>query len=107
MAARLALDHLLLATLSKHAGVPCEDDGDIRPIVDHHTASDFAAVASLTVGSLRDWLFGDSADGADLAALARCLALLIGERPGLSSPGSPCLCMSRAPRPGPSDAGRK
>src|SRR5690606_35249392 len=52
------------------AVIPYEDDEVTRLIVDGHDAAAFAPVAHLTVGGLRDWLLGEEADEAALAALA-------------------------------------
>ncbi len=70
VAAQMALAELPLGTFLNHAVVPYEDDEVTRLIVDHHDAAAFAPVAHLTVGDFRDWLLGDAADAAALAALA-------------------------------------
>jgi ethanolamine ammonia-lyase large subunit len=70
VAAQMALADLPLATFLNEAVVPYESDAVTRLIVDTHDASAFAPVSHLTVGGLRDWLLGDAADEAALAALA-------------------------------------
>ena len=70
VAAQMALADLPLATFLQQALVPYEQDEVTRLIIDHHDAAAFAPVAHLTVGGLRDWLLGDSATPAVLAALA-------------------------------------
>ena len=70
VAAQCALAELPLARLLQEAVVPYEDDEVTRLIVDGHDAAAFAPVAHLTVGGFRDWLLGDAADEAALAALA-------------------------------------
>jgi ethanolamine ammonia-lyase large subunit len=50
--------------------VPYEDDEVTRLIVDTHDTEAFAAIRSLTVGELRDWLLSDEATGEMLTALA-------------------------------------
>ena len=70
VAAQWALAELPLARLLQEAVVPYEDDEVTRLIVDGHDAAAFAPVAHLTVGGFRDWLLGDAADEAALAALA-------------------------------------
>ena len=46
------------------------DDEVTRLIIDTHDAAAFAPVSHLTVGDFRNWLLGDAADSAALAALA-------------------------------------
>jgi ethanolamine ammonia-lyase large subunit len=70
VAARAALADLPLATFLQQAVVPYEVDEVTRLIIDSHDAAAFAPVAHLTVGAFRDWLLGDAADTATLAALA-------------------------------------
>jgi ethanolamine ammonia-lyase large subunit len=50
--------------------IPYEDDEVTRLIVDTHDAGAFTPVSHLTVGDFRNWLLGDAADSAALAALA-------------------------------------
>ncbi len=70
VAAQMALADLPLASFLHEAVVPYEDDEVTRLIVDQHDAAAFAPVSHLTVGDLRNWLLGDAAHGASLAALA-------------------------------------
>jgi ethanolamine ammonia-lyase large subunit len=70
VAAQMALAALPLTTFLNEAVVPYEDDEVTRLILDSHDAAAFQPVAHLTVGDFRDWLLGDAADSAALAALA-------------------------------------
>ncbi|MEK8047909.1 ethanolamine ammonia-lyase subunit EutB [Ideonella margarita] len=70
VAAQMALADLPLRTFLSQSVVPYEDDEVTRLIIDTHDAAAFAPVAHLTVGGLREWLLGDDADEAALAALA-------------------------------------
>ncbi|WP_434211970.1 ethanolamine ammonia-lyase subunit EutB [[Pseudomonas] boreopolis] len=70
VAAQMALADLPLRHFLDEAVIPYEDDEVTRLIVDGHDAAAFAPVAHLTVGGLRDWLLGEEADEAALAALA-------------------------------------
>lgn len=70
LAARIALADLPLATFLQQPVVPDEGDEVSRLIIDSHDAAAFAPVAHLTVGAFRDWLLGDAASTAALAALA-------------------------------------
>ena len=70
VAAQLALADLPLAVFLQQALVPYEQDEVTRLIIDSHDAAAFAPVAHLTVGGFRDWLLGDAATPAVLAALA-------------------------------------
>jgi ethanolamine ammonia-lyase large subunit len=70
VAAQMALADLPLAHFLNEAAVPYETDEVTRLIVDRHDAAAFAPVAHLTVGGLRDWLLGEAAGSASLAALA-------------------------------------
>ena len=70
MAARAALAEAPLATFLHDAVVPYDDDEVTRLVIDTHDAAAFAPVAHLTVGDFRDWLLGDAATPAALAALA-------------------------------------
>jgi len=70
MAARWALAEVPLARFLEEQVVPYEIDEVTRLIVDHHDATAFRPVASLTVGEFRDWLLSDAADTAALTALA-------------------------------------
>src|SRR6201994_2517751 len=70
VAAQMALADLPLAHFLNEAIISYEDDEVTRLIVDTHDAAAFAPIAHLTVGGLRDWLLGESATTAALAALA-------------------------------------
>jgi ethanolamine ammonia-lyase large subunit len=70
VAAQMALAELPLSTFLNEAVVPYEDDAVTRLVIDTHDAAAFAPVAHLTVGDFRNWLLGDAADSAALAALA-------------------------------------
>jgi len=70
VAAQCCLADLPLKHFLQEAVIPYEDDEVTRLIMDGHDAQAFAAVAHLTVGGLREWLLGDAADEAALAALA-------------------------------------
>jgi ethanolamine ammonia-lyase large subunit len=70
VAAQMALAALPLRAFLNEAVVPYEDDEVTRLIVDSHDAAAFQPVAHLTVGDFRNWLLGDAADEATLAALA-------------------------------------
>ena len=70
VAAQMALADLPLTEFLNEAVVPYEKDEVTRLIADTHDASAFAPVASLTVGSFRDWLLGDEASTESLTALA-------------------------------------
>lgn len=74
VAAQRALADLPLRHFLHEAVVPYEEDEVTRLILDGHDAAAFAPVAHLTVGGFRDWLLGEAADEAALAAL----------RPGLT-----------------------
>ena len=73
IAACMALADVPLRSFLQHSVVPYEEDEVTRLIVDSHDAAAFAPVAHLTVGAFRDWLLGDAADTATLAALAHGL----------------------------------
>jgi len=70
VAAQMALADLPLKAFLSEAVVPYEADAVTRLIVDTHDSAAFAPVAHLTVGDFRNWLLGDEADAAALAALA-------------------------------------
>jgi len=70
VAAQMALAVLPLRAFLNEAVVAYEDDEVTRLIVDSHDAAAFQPVAHLTVGDFRNWLLGDAADEATLAALA-------------------------------------
>src|SRR4029077_9026221 len=62
VAARMALAEVPLERFLNEALIPYEDDEVTRLIIDRHDRKAFAAVASLTVGELRDWLLADTTD---------------------------------------------
>jgi ethanolamine ammonia-lyase large subunit len=70
VAAQMALADLPLTAFLNEAVVPYEDDEVTRLILDTHEAGAFAAVASLTVGGLRDALLSEAATGDWLDGLA-------------------------------------
>ena len=70
VAAQFVLADLPLAHFLSEQVVPYEDDEVTRLIVDTHDTEAFAAIRSLTVGELRDWLLSDEATGEMLTALA-------------------------------------
>src|SRR6202045_4373831 len=61
IAARIALADVPLKQFLHEAVIPYEDDEVTRLIVDSHDPAAFAAIASLTVGSFRDWLLSGKA----------------------------------------------
>src|ERR1700687_2813000 len=71
IAARIALSDVPLKQFLHEAVIPYEDDEITRLILDTHDVSAFAGVASLTVGSFRDWLLSDAATTSVLGKLAR------------------------------------
>ena len=71
IAARMALADVPLRQFLNEAVVPYEDDEVTRLIVDSHDTAGFAAIASMTVGSFRDWLLSDAATGEVLEKIAR------------------------------------
>jgi ethanolamine ammonia-lyase large subunit len=70
VAAQMALAELPLSTFLSETVVAYETDEVTRLIVDTHDRAAFAPVSHLTVGDFRNWLLGDAADAATLAALA-------------------------------------
>src|SRR5260370_24954731 len=70
IAARIALADVPLKQFLHEAVVAYEDDEITRLIIDTHYKSAFAAIASLTVGSFRDWLLSDAATSAVLKPLS-------------------------------------
>lgn len=70
VAAQMALAEVPLRHFLVEAVIPYEADEVTRLIIDSHDALAFAPVSHLTVGGLRDWLLGEQADEAALAALA-------------------------------------
>src|SRR6266853_1291157 len=71
IAARIALADIPLKQFLHETVIPYEDDEITRLIIDTHDASAFAGIASLTVGSFRDWLLSDAASGEVLKKLSR------------------------------------
>jgi ethanolamine ammonia-lyase large subunit len=70
VAAQRALADLPLAHFLAEAVIPYEADEVTRLILDRHEPAAFAPVRHLTVGGFRDWLLGEAAGPAALAALA-------------------------------------
>ena len=70
VAAQRALADLPLRHFLAEPIIPYEADEVTRLILDTHDAAAFAPVAHLTVGGFRDWLLGEEASPATLAALA-------------------------------------
>ena len=70
VAAKLCLADLPLNTFLTRALVPYEDDEVTRLIIDTHDAQAFAPIAHLTVGSLRDFLLSENAEGDVLVRIA-------------------------------------
>src|ERR1700733_7209512 len=66
MAARLCLADLPLTVFLEQALIPYEADEVTRLIFDTHDRAAFAAISSLTVGDLRNWLLLESTDAAAL-----------------------------------------
>jgi ethanolamine ammonia-lyase large subunit len=71
VAARMALADVPLTQFLQEAVIPYEDDEITRLILDSHDAIAFAPIASLTVGSFRDFLLSDAATPEALRKLAR------------------------------------
>src|SRR5262249_44714408 len=71
VAARMALADVPLTQLLQEAVVPYEDDEVTRLILDGHDPIAFAPIASLTIGSFRDFLLSDAATPESLRKLAR------------------------------------
>jgi ethanolamine ammonia-lyase large subunit len=70
VAAQIALAEVPLSRFLDEELVPYEKDEVTRLIIDTHDQVAFTPVAHLSVGGFRDWLLGDDADSASLAALA-------------------------------------
>ncbi|WP_332855007.1 ethanolamine ammonia-lyase subunit EutB [Duganella sp. S19_KUP01_CR8] len=70
VAAQMALAELPLSLFLNQMVVPYEQDEVTRLIIDDHDRIAFARIAHLTVGDFRNWLLGDAADEAVLAAVA-------------------------------------
>ena len=71
VAAQMALAELPLTVFLNEALVPYDSDEVTRLIIDTHDRAAFAPISHLCVGDFRDWLLGNAADSAALAALAR------------------------------------
>jgi ethanolamine ammonia-lyase large subunit len=71
IAARMALADVPLRTLLQETVIPYEDDEITRLIVDGHDATAFSPIASLTVGSFRDFLLSDAVTSEVLKRLSR------------------------------------
>ena len=71
VAAQMALAELPLTVFLNDALVPYDSDEVTRLIIDTHDRAAFAPISHLCIGDFRDWLLGDAADSAALAALAR------------------------------------
>lgn len=70
VAAQMALADIPLKHFLDEALIPYESDEVTRLIIDTHDQQAFAPVSHLTVGGLRDWLLGETADETSLRALA-------------------------------------
>ena len=73
IAARMALADVPLHTFLQETVIPYEDDEVTRLIVDGHDGAAFAPIASLTVGSFRDFLLSDAATCEVLRKLSRAI----------------------------------
>src|ERR1700692_3054426 len=71
VAARIALADVPLKQFLHETVIPYEADEVTRLIVDGHDPAAFAAIASLTVGSFRDWLLSGKASGEVLKTISR------------------------------------
>ena len=71
VAARIALADVPLKQFLHETVIPYETDEVTRLIVDSHDATAFMAVASLTVGSFRDWLLSGKASREVLGKISR------------------------------------
>src|SRR5262249_61733729 len=71
IAARIALADVPLARFLEEPVIPFEEDEVTRLIIDGHDAQAFAPIASLTVGSFRDFLLSEAATGDALRQLSR------------------------------------
>nr|WP_315399997.1 ethanolamine ammonia-lyase subunit EutB [uncultured Duganella sp.] len=70
VAAQMALAELPLTLFLNELVIPYEQDEVTRLIIDEHDKAAFARIAHLTVGDFRNWLLGDAADEATLAAVS-------------------------------------
>ena len=73
IAARMALADVPLKQFLHETVIAYEDDEITRLIIDTHDGPAFEAIASLTVGSFRDWLLSEAATTAVLRKLSRGL----------------------------------
>src|SRR5580658_186758 len=71
VAARIALADVPLKQFLNETVIAYETDEVTRLIVDSHDADAFAPIASLTVGSFRDWLLSANAGPDVLKAISR------------------------------------
>ena len=71
IAARMALADVPLARFLEEPVIPFEEDEVTRLIIDGHDAQAFAPIASLTVGSFRDFLLSESATGDNLLEISQ------------------------------------
>ncbi len=71
VAARIALADVPLKQFLHETVIPYEDDEVTRLIIDTHNSSAFAPIASLTVGSFRDWLLSGKATSEVLRKISR------------------------------------
>src|SRR5436309_9655323 len=71
IAARIALADVPLQRFLHETVIPYEDDEVTRLIVDTHDVKAFAAISSLTVGAVRDWLLSDAATSEVLGLMSR------------------------------------
>jgi ethanolamine ammonia-lyase large subunit len=71
VAARIALADVPLKQFLHETVIPYETDEVTRLIVDSHDAAAFGAIASLTVGSFRDWLLSGKATPDVLKRISR------------------------------------
>src|ERR1700734_3799216 len=71
VAARIALADVPLKQFLHETVIPYEADEVTRLIVDGHDPAAFAAIASLTVGSFRDWLLSGKASREVLKRISR------------------------------------
>src|SRR5215469_12207166 len=71
IAARMALADVPLSRFLNEAVIAYEEDEVTRLIIDSHDAQAFAALASMTVGSFRDFLLSDATTAERLKKLSR------------------------------------
>ncbi len=69
VAAQMCLADLPLKTFLSEMVIPYESDEISRLIIDTHDAGSFSAIASFTVGMLRDWLLSDAATTSSIQEL--------------------------------------